>query len=316
VSSFVTFLLFARPALLALAGSSPQRVRAHATLAEPAARLATRTVAPDVKIVPILCGSFSRSVYEGGLPEDDENVRRFFGALGDLAARRADEMVFVLGVDMAHMGRRYGDQFTANAGRGEMLDIEQRDRARIHSMETGDARGFWEQVQTNQDDLKVISGQAEVLAPVEKIKRARVAMPELTISNREGRYRADENLPRDAFTELIERFWRETEADFGSALKALREKPDDPERSIREDFLRALKRKALQLFDDIAGMDDLAAQDARRIVEARSVLQFVFSETGSIRGALDLLTEEAKQKAGKRRAAGKAKAKAKEGVTS
>ncbi len=42
---------------------------------------------------------------------------------------------------------------------------------------------------TNQDNLKVISGQAEVLAPVEKIKRARVAMPELTISDREGRYR-------------------------------------------------------------------------------------------------------------------------------
>ncbi len=42
---------------------------------------------------------------------------------------------------------------------------------------------------TNQDNLKVISGQAEVLAPVEKIKRARMAMPELTISDREGRYR-------------------------------------------------------------------------------------------------------------------------------
>jgi phosphate acetyltransferase len=42
---------------------------------------------------------------------------------------------------------------------------------------------------TNQDKLKVISGQAEVLAPVEKIKRTRMAMPGLTISDREGRYR-------------------------------------------------------------------------------------------------------------------------------
>jgi phosphate acetyltransferase len=41
---------------------------------------------------------------------------------------------------------------------------------------------------TNQDDLKVISGQAEVLAPTQKIKRARMAMPELTISDRELRY--------------------------------------------------------------------------------------------------------------------------------
>ena len=42
VSSLVTFLLFARPALLALAGAEPERVRTTATLAEPCERLATR----------------------------------------------------------------------------------------------------------------------------------------------------------------------------------------------------------------------------------------------------------------------------------
>jgi phosphate acetyltransferase len=42
---------------------------------------------------------------------------------------------------------------------------------------------------TNQDGLKVIRGEAEVLAPTEKIKRARMAMPEITISDREARYR-------------------------------------------------------------------------------------------------------------------------------
>ncbi len=42
---------------------------------------------------------------------------------------------------------------------------------------------------TNQDNLKVIRGEAEVLAPTEKIKRARMAMPEITISDRDARYR-------------------------------------------------------------------------------------------------------------------------------
>ena len=42
---------------------------------------------------------------------------------------------------------------------------------------------------TNQDGLKVIRGEAEVLAPTEKIKRARMAMPEITISDRDARYR-------------------------------------------------------------------------------------------------------------------------------
>ena len=41
---------------------------------------------------------------------------------------------------------------------------------------------------TNQDGLKVIRGTAEVLAPTEKIKRPRVALPEVTISDRDLRY--------------------------------------------------------------------------------------------------------------------------------
>lgn len=41
---------------------------------------------------------------------------------------------------------------------------------------------------TNQDGLKVIGGTAEVLAPTEKIKRARMALPEFTLSDRQARY--------------------------------------------------------------------------------------------------------------------------------
>jgi hypothetical protein len=109
---------------------------------------------PHIRILPILCGSYMRSVYQGGLPEDDENVGRMIGVLGDIAAREGSKLLWVLGVDMAHMGRRYGDQLTATAGHGEMAEVEQRDRARIESIESGDARGFWELVQQNQDDLK------------------------------------------------------------------------------------------------------------------------------------------------------------------
>jgi phosphate acetyltransferase len=41
----------------------------------------------------------------------------------------------------------------------------------------------------NQDGLKVIDGIAEVMAPTEKISRARVVLPEVTVSDRELRYR-------------------------------------------------------------------------------------------------------------------------------
>src|SRR5579863_4329756 len=75
---------------------------------------------PRVRIVPVLCGSYARSLYQGGKPEDDERVRRTLGALGDLAAKEGDRLRWVLGVDMAHMGRRYGDPLHARAGQDEM----------------------------------------------------------------------------------------------------------------------------------------------------------------------------------------------------
>jgi hypothetical protein len=109
---------------------------------------------PGVRVLPVLCGSYARGILHGGLPEEDENVRRFLGALGELAAREGSRLRWVLGVDMAHMGRRYGDRFAAQAGRGEMEEVERRDRARLDRIAAGDAAGFWDLVRENRDDLK------------------------------------------------------------------------------------------------------------------------------------------------------------------
>ena len=91
---------------------------------------------PDVNIVPILCGPFVKSLYEGGLPEDSEEVRRFFDALSEINAREINRLFWVLGIDMAHIGRRYGDNIIASANTGEMLQVEERDRQRIAASRT------------------------------------------------------------------------------------------------------------------------------------------------------------------------------------
>ncbi len=109
---------------------------------------------PHIRVVPILCGSYATSIYKGGLPESNEHVHRMLGALGEMAAREGNRLLWVLGIDMAHMGRRYGDPFTALAHRDEMADVARRDRLRMERMESGDARGFWDLVQENRDDLK------------------------------------------------------------------------------------------------------------------------------------------------------------------
>ena len=109
---------------------------------------------PGVRILPVLCGSFAHSLYHGGSPEHDDNVRCFFDALTELGDREAGKIFWVLGVDMAHMGARYQDQFSALADQGPMQHVALRDQQRIACIGSHDAGGFWDLVRENRDDLK------------------------------------------------------------------------------------------------------------------------------------------------------------------
>jgi AmmeMemoRadiSam system protein B len=109
---------------------------------------------PAARVVPVLCGPFAAATYGPGRPEDDPGVARFLGALSELAAREGDRLLWVLGVDMAHVGRRYGDDLVARAGVGDLAEVEERDRLRIAALAAGDAGAFWELVRENEDDLR------------------------------------------------------------------------------------------------------------------------------------------------------------------
>ncbi len=107
-----------------------------------------------VSVVPILVGPFARSIHGGGRPEDDAGVEQFLRALEELAAREGRRLFWVLGVDLAHMGKRYGDPFGASAGQGGMREVEEADRRRLQRILEGDPDGFWEAVQEDRDPLK------------------------------------------------------------------------------------------------------------------------------------------------------------------
>jgi MEMO1 family protein len=127
---------------------------------------------PKIRIVPILCGSYANSIYRGGAPESNDHVNRMLGTLGEVAAREGDRLLWVLGIDMAHMGRRYGDSFSAVAEHGEMAEVALRDRARMDRMESGDPLGFWDLVQQNHDDLKWC-GSAPIYTFMKAVPHAR-----------------------------------------------------------------------------------------------------------------------------------------------
>jgi AmmeMemoRadiSam system protein B len=127
---------------------------------------------PGVRIVPILVGAFAQSLLQGGMPEDAQPVRRFLDALGELHAREGRRLFWVLGVDMAHIGKRYGDRHAATADQGRMQQVAERDRQRIERMAAGDAPGFWELVRAKRDELRWC-GAAPLYAFLRAVRPAR-----------------------------------------------------------------------------------------------------------------------------------------------
>ena len=110
---------------------------------------------PHIRILPVLCGAFAAGPESGKLPESSDQVARFLGALGEMAARPGRKLCFVLGVDFAHVGRRYGDRHAAKAYEGPLAEVAERDDARVERIAAGDAEGFWNLVvERGDDDLK------------------------------------------------------------------------------------------------------------------------------------------------------------------
>lgn len=97
---------------------------------------------PSVRVVPVLCGPLGLG---GASPAEEPGVRGFLDALRGAAADRAD-VAWVLGIDMAHVGRRYRDPAPARPGQGVMLQVEEFDRDRLALAAAGDAEGFWARV--------------------------------------------------------------------------------------------------------------------------------------------------------------------------
>lgn len=108
----------------------------------------------DFKIVPILCGPFAKALYYGEPPERDDNVLRFFDTLGEMADLHRSKLFWVLGVDLAHMGRRYGDELNARADEDEMLEVKEADLERLDQVCRGDSEEFFELVRPEEDRLK------------------------------------------------------------------------------------------------------------------------------------------------------------------
>lgn len=122
-------------------------------------------------IVPILVGSFHRYISSGKLPETDDEYDSFVSSLANVVKLRQQQGVrvqFIAGVDMAHVGKQFGDNFELSR---DILDtIQQRDSEYLTLIQQHDRASLFRHI-AEDDDARRICGFPTMYTLLDLMKR-------------------------------------------------------------------------------------------------------------------------------------------------
>jgi hypothetical protein len=104
-------------------------------------------------ILPVLASYLHESLWSGGEPEADSRIPRFVDALRETMAASSRRVCLVAGVDLAHVGPRFGDQEPNSTA--SLARVEREDRAMLQSVVGVDARGFYAGIAADHDARRI-----------------------------------------------------------------------------------------------------------------------------------------------------------------
>ena len=104
-------------------------------------------------ILPVLASYLHEALWTAGDPEADPRVPRFLDALGETVQGSARRVCLIAGVDLAHVGPRFGDPEANTAA--SLAEVERADRAMLEAVVAADARAFYEGIAADQDARRI-----------------------------------------------------------------------------------------------------------------------------------------------------------------
>jgi MEMO1 family protein len=119
------------------------------------------------RVVPILASSFHSMVANGLLPSQDQRVASFVEALRIELENDKRRSLVIAGVDFAHVGKKFGDTYSADEKIAEWTRTE--DLALIESIKAGDPEGFFARI-AGERDARKICGLAPMYIQLELLK--------------------------------------------------------------------------------------------------------------------------------------------------
>lgn len=102
-------------------------------------------------VLPVLCSSFHPMIESGEEPSAVPEVKEFLDALA--AAVDGRDACWIGGVDLAHVGRRFGDSFSPDESTRET--IMRQDIEMLKTVERADAAAFFKSVASTGDSRRI-----------------------------------------------------------------------------------------------------------------------------------------------------------------
>lgn len=109
--------------------------------------------ARDLKIVPVLCGSFHNFIAEGKSPKESGEMQEFVGVLRELIAQRGDSVCVIAAADLSHVGRRFGNNLRLSDT--FLAWLKQADEETLKSVELCDSEKLYQIICSEGDRRKV-----------------------------------------------------------------------------------------------------------------------------------------------------------------
>jgi AmmeMemoRadiSam system protein B len=128
----------------------------------------------EFPVVPVLCGSFDAQVEKYGRASEVPGAGKFIEVLARVLAERDSRTLVVAGVDLSHVGPKFGDELSSRA---IAPDSEKHDRELLEALCALDAGRFWSAGRTAAGRFNVCGFGAlacllEALPPKSRVRQA------------------------------------------------------------------------------------------------------------------------------------------------
>jgi AmmeMemoRadiSam system protein B len=107
----------------------------------------------DIRIVPILVGSFQDIYSTGRTPSDEPGIEELVHAVTSTCSELPGRTCIIAGADLAHVGRRFGDSYGPTEA--SLREVERDDRTLLKLVEDGDAEGVFRCIASDNDRRNV-----------------------------------------------------------------------------------------------------------------------------------------------------------------